>query len=304
MSHYRIIDSKIENDEKFNELPHLTQFVWFRLFNYRHNTKLGAYEGGRAGLAEHINMMLKQFNRHFTLLITQNFIRYDEKRKLVWFPKYLKHNQPESPNCVKGWDKVLDMLPDCKLKNEIIQASALWIQENKSEGFKEALPEAFQLALPKDLSHPSLNQKQNTETEINNNIILTPVITSAHDEIEIIANEENKKIFELPVKKGDNFPIFETDMTIFKNNFPAVDVKNELEKMKAWLTEKQFPKNYFSMREFVKSWLSKAQHESGNIRNFEKQGVKHYGKTSAINTKQPSPFEQAMSPGVQWAIAE
>jgi hypothetical protein len=304
MSHYRKIDTRINNDAKFRSLKPLEQWLWYRLITHDHLTSLGAMRNTPGGLAEDLEMPKKQFARLFRSLIETHFVCYDEKTHLMWFRNFLKYDGPANPNVIKGWNEILDKLPEGNELNKLIQHVAIFVCENFSEAFVEALPKAFMEALPKPFRKGLPKQEQEQKQEQNNNIILTPVITSAHDEIEIIANAENKKMFELPTKKGDNFPIFESDLTIFKNNYPAIDVKNELEKMKLWLTDKQFPKNYFSMRQFVNAWLSKAQHESENIRNFEKNGVKHYAKTGAINTKQPSAFEQAMSPGVQWAAAE
>jgi hypothetical protein len=296
MSHYRKIDTRINNDAKFRSLKPMEQWLWYRLMTHDHMTAIGGIRITIGGLAEELGIRRQDCERYFLELARKNLISHDEKNNIVVFKNFIRYNRPESPNVVKSWDGAIDLLPECELRDQLIQQIASFIYKNFNEAFQEALPEAFRKAFRKTMP----NQEQEQKQEQNNKIS-----TSAHAEkIEIIANEENKKIFELPTKKGDNFPIFESDVTIFKNNYPAIDVKNELEKMKLWLTDKQFPKNYFSMREFVNSWLSKAQHESVNIRTFEKQGVKHYAKTGAINTKQPSAFEQAMSPGVQWAIAE
>jgi hypothetical protein len=307
MSHYRKIDTRIWNDEKFNRLSEQGKYLFLFLLTHPHLTALGAMRASFGGLSDELKWSRKHFENVFLELSTENFISFDEKNNFFLFKNFIKYNKPESPNVVKSWENAIDLLPECELRNQLIQQVANYISENFNEAFREALPEAFRKALkealPQAFRKAMPNQKQEQKQK-QNNIILNTENNSAREEIKIISKNENKKIFELPTKKGDNFPIFESDINVFNQNYPAVDVINELQKMKAWLTDKQFPQSYFAMREFITKWLSKAQIEVDNVRSFEKQGARQHGKTSTAYTKQPSPFEQAMHPGIQWAVAE
>lgn len=90
MSHYRIIDSLIDNDTKFNNLPNAAQHVWFRIYTNQFNTAIGAYRTEKAGLAERYKYKMNVFNRHFQALITHQLIRYDDNAGLIWFPNFMR----------------------------------------------------------------------------------------------------------------------------------------------------------------------------------------------------------------------
>jgi len=72
---------------------------------------------------------------------------HDEQAAFIWLPNFIKYNLPASPNVVRSWDDYLDYLPECLLKDELILSVALLVNK-LSEGFREALPEAFAKALP------------------------------------------------------------------------------------------------------------------------------------------------------------
>lgn len=61
-------------------------------------------------------------------------------------------------------------------------------------------------------------------------------------------------------KKDEQFPVFADDIRLWKETYPAVDVKQELKKIVAWLdANPQRRKTKGGMKKFINSWLSKAQ---------------------------------------------
>ena len=38
----------------------------------------------------------------------------------MWLPNFLKYNAPESPNVVKSWKKLLDLLPECAMREDML----------------------------------------------------------------------------------------------------------------------------------------------------------------------------------------
>jgi hypothetical protein len=140
MAHYRKIDPYIWNDDKFPSMSANGQLACLFLMTHPHMTAVGGLRATIVGVAsEHPKLSEKAFREAFD----KGIVKADKKAPLIWFPKFLKYNPPESPNVVKAWVKALDYLPECETKNEII----LHVKDFL-EGFKEAFREAFTKDLP------------------------------------------------------------------------------------------------------------------------------------------------------------
>ena len=175
MSRYRKIEVRTWSDEKFRALsgiPPSGQGLWFFLLTGPHTTAIpGLFRAGRAAMAEELDWDQEAFDKAFQEVFEQGMAKADFKAKLVWLPKAVLHNKPESPNVVRSWRVELDLLPECDLKREAI------------EGIREALElvghsyvEAFDEVIshkekqpskpsPKPSTKTSLNQEQEQEQE-------------------------------------------------------------------------------------------------------------------------------------------
>jgi hypothetical protein len=142
MARYSKIERRILTDQKFNSLSKDGKLIFFILLVHPHLTAIGAMRATLAGLACEMKWPYEEFQTAFAELLQKNMVKYDEEASLLWLPKYLNHNQPESPNVVKSWGQCLDYLSECKLKTEIIDYTKNFV-EGLSESFREALPEAF-----------------------------------------------------------------------------------------------------------------------------------------------------------------
>lgn len=124
------------------------QTLWVYLLTGPHTTALpGAFVAGEAHLAEALNWPLSPFRKVFTEVLAKGLVLADPKTRLIFIPKAVIHNTPESPNVVKAWRSAFDELPDCQLKVEIyvsIKGSigALGL----SEAYAKAFGEAFALS--------------------------------------------------------------------------------------------------------------------------------------------------------------
>ena len=156
MSHFRKIDVRIWNDAKFNGLSDDGKLCFLFLLTHPHLTALGAMRATLSGLAEELGWLPEAFAEAFTEAFEKGLVKHDRKACFIWIPNFLKYNGPESPNVVRSWAKALDMLPECQLKNDLIQ-SVKAFTEGLSEGFRKALPEAFAKSMP--------NQEQEQEQE-------------------------------------------------------------------------------------------------------------------------------------------
>lgn len=142
MARYSKIERRILTDQKFNSLSRDGKLIFFILLVHPHLTAIGAMRATLAGLASEMKWPYEDFQQAFAEVLAKGMVKYDEDASLIWIPKYLDHNQPESPNVVKSWGQCLDYLTECALKNEIIQQTKTFVA-SLSASFQEALPEAF-----------------------------------------------------------------------------------------------------------------------------------------------------------------
>lgn len=125
MSRYRKIEVRTWSDEKFRSLsamPPSGQGLWFFLLTGPHTNAIpGLFRAGRAAMAEELNWDQEAFDEAFREVSDKGMAKADFKARLVWLPKAIQHNKPESPNVVRGWRVELDLLPECDLKSEAIK---------------------------------------------------------------------------------------------------------------------------------------------------------------------------------------
>ena len=154
MAHYRKIDPRMWNDEKFRTLSTEGKLAFVLLLTHPHMTALGAMRATIPGLAAELGG--KGFAEGFREVFAKGLAKHDEKASCVYLPRFLKYNKPESQNVVKAWAHSIDLIPECHLKSELIQ---------EVKGYAEALPEAFGKALPEAFAKAMPNQEQEQEQE-------------------------------------------------------------------------------------------------------------------------------------------
>lgn len=171
MSRYRKIEVRTWSDEKFRALssvPASGQGLWFFLLTGPHTTAIpGLFRAGRAGMAEDLNWDQEAFDKAFEEISMQGMAKADFKAKLVWLPKAIEHNKPESPNVVRGWRVELDLLPECELKREAIDGIRKAL-EHVGPSYVEAFSEILspkQKASFKPSGKPSTKAMPNQEQE-------------------------------------------------------------------------------------------------------------------------------------------
>lgn len=160
MSRYRKIDPRVWNDLKFRELSDNGKLVFFMLLTHPSMTALGAMRATLPGLAAEMGWPAKAFREAFREASSKGMAEHDEMACLVALPKFLKYNQPESPNVVKAWAGSIDMLPECSLKALVLQRA-----QGFAEGITEAFGKAFLEALAKAMPNQEQEQKQEPKQE-------------------------------------------------------------------------------------------------------------------------------------------
>ena len=75
-------------------------------------------------------------------------------------------------------------------------------------------------------------------------------------------------VFELPALQNQTVPISQSDIAEWSEAFPAVDIRQQLGAMKAWLNaNSKNRKTASGMKRFIVSWLSREQNRGGSIRS-------------------------------------
>lgn len=107
-------------DDKFCELspPKPSgQSLWIYLLTGPFSTLIpGICVGGEAGIAEALRWRLPEFRRAFQEIAQQGMARADWLARVIFLPKALRHNPPQSPSVVTGWRQAWAEVPACALK--------------------------------------------------------------------------------------------------------------------------------------------------------------------------------------------
>jgi hypothetical protein len=111
-------------------------------------------------MAEMIGWPLKGFQEAFSEVFGQGMAKADFSAPLVFLPKAIKHNPPQSPNVVISWRTVWSELPECALKLEIWQ-----VLKGFTDEMSEAFREAFAKACPKPIANQEQEQEQKQEKD-------------------------------------------------------------------------------------------------------------------------------------------
>lgn len=234
MARYRKIDPRIWNDAKFRDLSDRGKLAFLFALTHPHMTAIGSMRATESGLAEELGWPLEAFREAFGEALSKGMAKHDRRASLLVLPNFLKYNAPESPNVVKAWASSLDMLPECTLKDELIQLVKAFA-EALPEAFSKALPEAFAKAFAKGMPYQEQEQEQEQERA---SAVTYP---------------------SLPVKDGATFDLTASLAKELRAAFPRTDLVAEMKLMRAWLIANPGRvKTAKGMPRFMHSWLSRA----------------------------------------------
>src|SRR5262249_40015399 len=124
-------------------------------------TALGAMRATLEGLAAEKKWPCDRFLSAFNEIESGQMVQYDPDSFFLWFPNFLKHNRPESGNVVLSWRKIIDILPECQLRTELLEHARALITREFTKAFQEAFDKAFGEAFGEDMA----NQEQEPEPE-------------------------------------------------------------------------------------------------------------------------------------------
>ena len=161
MAKYRKISTRIWNDDKFSLLSCDAKLLFFFLLSHPHMTPLGAMRANSPGIAHELSWSLERLSEALREVSAKGMVGVDERVSCVFLPNFVKHNLPESPNVILAWEKCLDDIPDCSLKNKAIH-TAREVALTMSEAFQKAfgrLSEVFHKGMPNQEQEPEPEQE-------------------------------------------------------------------------------------------------------------------------------------------------
>lgn len=172
MSRYRKVEVRTWGDNKFRKLtpiPPCGQGLWLFLITGPHTGPIpGLFRAGRASLAEELNWSLEDFDKAFQEVSALGMAKADFDARLVWVPKAIEHNKPQSPNVVISWGDEFDLLPECSLKSEAYEVLKCFIY-SLGEPYQKAFDTAFVKSSAKPSKKTIGNQEQEQEQEQDKN---------------------------------------------------------------------------------------------------------------------------------------
>ena len=158
---YRKVQVDIWGDMKFRALTDDTQLLFLWILTHPHMTSLGAMPGNRMTLAgQRKRWKPERVSKAFQEALGKGLIKADEEACIIVAPNFIKHNKPQSPKVIAGWQTVLHTLPECPVLVEYLtEVKALM------EAYGEAYAKAFRIACGKAMAIQEQEQEQETEQE-------------------------------------------------------------------------------------------------------------------------------------------
>ena len=149
-SPYRKVSASIWADEKVRRLTPIQpsgQALFVMLLTGPQTTNIpGVQPVGRAAFAEMLDWEQEAFDEAFEEVFQEGLAVADWKARLVFVPKAIRHNAPQSPNVVKSWASTWARVPECDLKREawrLIYQELLQVGQPFADAFKAACPLGF-----------------------------------------------------------------------------------------------------------------------------------------------------------------
>lgn len=166
MARYRKIDIRIWNDRKFRELDDKAKLAFFLVLTHPDTNQLGMLRSRSVALAMELGWHPDVMSDAILVLCQMGMLMVDDKAGFIFIPNFLKYNSPNGPNAVKGWEGLLDQMPECALLDHAISSLKPFV-DGLSEGLRNAIPndikDAMAHAIPNDIKDAPRIQEQEQE---------------------------------------------------------------------------------------------------------------------------------------------
>lgn len=241
---YTRVESRFWQDEKMRNVSDDARYLMLYLLTSPHRNILGLYFLPFPYACFDLGWDEKRFKKALEELLNTGGIAYDTISHMVLVKNYLKHNPLENPNQVKHAIEKLNELPGTHLFR-----SLLTIVEQFDKPFIQPLIERLEERLGQPVTVTVTVTESVTEEE-----------ESMHGAEAAPCQPTAPPIITLTLNDKTEYPVTEEQVEEWTNLYPAVDVMQELRKMKGWLDAnptKRKTKN--GIKRFINGWLAKEQ---------------------------------------------
>ncbi len=196
-------------------------------------------------------------------------------------------------------EQMLTRKSDSKKTVITIDNYSLW-QDQEDEKRQQSDAKAFQKH-NRSISEATQKHFRSTQTTMinneNNDKQCKTMKNKLCPELETSSRQNtNHDLFiELSLNDGSLFEVSDSDVQEWSKIYPAVDIKQELRKMKGWLDANPTRrKTRRGVRRFVNNWLSRTQDQGGTRPNALKQNRKSF-RTAAQQIEQKQVDDEVMA---------
>lgn len=175
MARYRKIDVRIWNDRKFRELDDSAKLAFLLLLTHPDTNQLGFIRSRSVSLAFDLGWQSDAMSNAIQTLCQMGMLMADEKAGLMFLPNFLKYNPPNGVNGAKSWAGLLDLLPECDLRDQALIRLKPLI-DGLPEGTREGIPEDIMNAIRDAITHgnPQPSRIQEQEQEQDKKVVVAP----------------------------------------------------------------------------------------------------------------------------------
>ena len=294
MTFYRVIQTSIWDDPEFMDASPVCKLVFLHLLTNPFTSAFGCYRAGIAALAESSCLDPEAFREAFQEGLAKGWFKYDETFRVIFLPKFFKHNKPASMNVIAGWRKGIEMLPETPLKYECVlamgQFAGTWGKNGEwQKHWEKSFSDFIEIALKmKDSEKPSQslpeshmgarprkeNREQGTENREkdlkNTSYSSCPEPNAspsdAGPEAENVDGVSDDMFIRFPTcRKNEVYDLPKAQVADWQEIYSAVNVGQEILKAYSWIdSNPQKRKTKRGMKSFLNSWLSRAQDRGGS----------------------------------------
>lgn len=248
MRDYGKVHSAIWSSPDFLSYSDDAKLLVFYLLTSTHTTMTGAFRLPDGYLCADLGWPSERVNKGLRELFQKGFCNRCETTNWVLISKFLRWNPPENPNQWIAVGKHVSQIPEqCSWKPDFMRFLA--------KSFADSYPQKENPF--GTVAKPFRNQEQEQEQEQYQK-------QEKEQEQELLLGAEDEPepvhMITIPLVDKTNYPISETQIEEWKIAFPAIDVMQELHKVKQWnVANPRNRKTKAGILRHLTSWLSKAQ---------------------------------------------
>lgn len=259
MAKYRKIDTRIWNDEKFQQLEPMDKYLAIYCLTAQCN-RIGIFKFSIALAAEDMGMVPETLREGLARVCETLNWSFDEARRVLYFPRWWKYNAPESRNVMIGCLKDLHDVPETHLIRDFL-LNREFLGETLAETLPEPspnLPEGFRKPYPKPSPIQEQEQEQEQEQVINASAFNSPEQSSELDHG--VGSD-----FVFPLVSG-TYRLPQEKVKEYREAH-TFDVEAELRKIALWLKDNKQKRNRGStgLRKRITAWLNRAADDHAKL---------------------------------------